>query len=65
MRCRRRYWESKGFVVTLTARVLNLAALAFTLMVSAVLLLWVDYAGLQAECLRRDECNVWDVRIAH
>ena len=51
--------------MTLTARVLNLAALAFTLAVSAVLLLWVDYAGLQAECLRRDECNVWDVRMAH
>ena len=25
-----RYWEEKGFVVMLTARVLNLAALAFT-----------------------------------
>ena len=47
--------------MTLAARVLNLAALAFTILVSGVLLLGVDYSKLKKECLRKDECNVWEV----
>lgn len=56
-----RYWEEKGFAVILTARVLNLAALVFTVVASGVLLLWVDYAALHAQCLQQDTCNLWDV----
>lgn len=58
-----RYWEEKGFVVILVARILNLAALAFTIFASGVLLLGVDYSALHAECLKKDTCNVWDVAV--
>ena len=29
---------------------------------SDVLLLYVDWGALQAECLRRDTCDIWEVR---
>ena len=31
---------------------------------SAVLLLYVNWGGLQAECLKRDTCDIWEVRVA-
>ena len=58
-----RYWEEKGFAVILVARILNLAALAFTIFACGVLLLGVDYSALHAECLKKDTCNVWDVAV--
>ncbi|KAI3424722.1 hypothetical protein D9Q98_008111 [Chlorella vulgaris] len=58
-----RYWEEKGFVVMLTSRVLNLLALAFSVVMSALLLLYVDWGALQAECLRRDTCDIWEAAI--
>lgn len=127
-RCR--YWEGKGFAVILTARLLNLLALAFTGAVglqgqggsgscrskiaservvcsksnnisssscflsvhgmpvilsfschlptnrllcassstaaagmSALLLLYVNWGALQAECLRKDTCDIWEVSV--
>lgn len=61
-----RYWEEKGLVVIITARVLNLLALGFTIAMSAALLLGVNwYALLHAPCLRADQCDIWDVAIRH
>ncbi|GAB4821600.1 hypothetical protein N2152v2_008646 [Parachlorella kessleri] len=56
-----RYWEQKGFVVMVLSRVLNLAALGFTVAMSALLLLVVDWRALQAECLKRDTCDLMEV----
>ena len=58
-----RYWEEKGFFVILVARILNLAALAFTIFASGVLLLGIDYSALQNECLKKETCNLWDVAV--
>lgn len=110
-----RYWEGKGFGVILTARVLNLLALAFTgahgsrcrgevadccccrrlckmrwalstaaapfqhhpgslltslpqsppvaAGMSALLLLYVNWGALQAECLRKDTCDIWEASL--
>lgn len=60
-----RYWEEKGFAVMLTARVLNLLALLFTVGMSALLLLYVNWGALQADCLKRDTCDIWEVAIRH
>lgn len=60
-RRRRRYWEAKGFGVMLLSRLLNLAALGFTVLMSALLLLYVNWGALQAECLRRDTCDLMQV----
>jgi len=57
------YWEEKGFAVILTARILNIAALVFTVFASGMLLLWVDYSALKAPCIKDDTCNLWDVAI--
>jgi hypothetical protein len=46
------------------SRVLNLAALGFTVFMSAVLLLYVNWGALQSECLRRDTCDIMEVRRA-
>jgi autophagy-related protein 9 len=56
-----RYWEEKGFTVILVARVLNLTALLFTIVASGVLLLGIDYSKIHAECLKTEECTLWDV----
>lgn len=58
-----RYWEEKGFFVVLSARLLNLAALAFTILSSGFLLLGFDYSALNADCLKKDECGLWDVAV--
>lgn len=57
-----RYWEAKGFAVMLLSRLLNLAALGFTVAMSALLLLYVKWGALQAECLRKDTCDLMEVR---
>ncbi|KAG7667053.1 hypothetical protein Ndes2526B_g04460 [Nannochloris sp. 'desiccata'] len=56
-----RYWEEKGFTVILVARILNLTALLFTIVASGILLLGIDYSALHAECLKTEECTLWDV----
>lgn len=55
------YWEQKGLAVILTARVLNLLALAFTIAISTVLLLFVDWGALSSDCIIQETCDVWDV----
>lgn len=42
-----RYWHEKGFLNILVGRLLNLAALGFTLVFSAFLLLAVDWRALR------------------
>ena len=58
-----RYWDEKGLAVALTSRLLNLAALAFTIATSALLLLFVDWAALHADCIRADSCDIWDAAV--
>lgn len=45
----------------LLSRLLNLAALGFTVLMSALLLLYVNWGALQAECLRKDTCDIMEV----
>ena len=54
----RRYYEEKGFAVILVSRILNLLALAFTIMFSAFLLLFVKWRALHSECILRDTCDI-------
>ena len=61
MRCR--YWSEKGLTVVIATRVLNLAALAFTIAISAFLLLLFDWRALRSECLRSDACDIADVAV--
>jgi len=56
-----RYWEGKGFTVILVARILNLTALLFTIVASGILLLSIDYSAIHSECLKTEECTLWDV----
>ena len=53
-----RYYEEKGFAVILVSRILNLLALAFTIMFSAFLLLFVKWRALHSECILRDTCDI-------
>jgi len=53
-------------VVILTSRLLNLAALAFTICFSAFLLLGVDWSALHAQCLMahdRGSCDILTVAV--
>lgn len=56
-----RYYEGKGFASILIARVLNIAALGFTVAFSGVLLLWVDWGALHAQCVHDDTCDIASV----
>lgn len=50
----------------LTSRLLNLAALAFTIVFSSFLLLGVDWGALHAQCLMahdRDSCDILSVAV--
>jgi hypothetical protein len=58
---RHRYWEEKGLAVAVVSRLLNLLALAFTVCMSAFLLLLVNWSGLRDECIRADTCDIWEV----
>ena len=53
-----RYYEEKGFAVILVSRILNLLALAFTIVFSAFLLLIVKWRALHSECILRDTCDI-------
>ena len=53
-----RYYEEKGFAVILVSRILNLLALAFTIVFSAFLLLFVKWQALHSECILRDTCDI-------
>lgn len=44
-------------------RILNLSALAFTIAISAFLLLLFDWRALQKQCLRDDSCDIGHVAI--
>ena len=43
------------------SRVLNLLALGFTVAFSAVLLLFVRWDALRAECIMKDTCDISEV----
>lgn len=62
MQTAHRYYEEKGFQVILVSRVLNLLALGFTVAFSAVLLLFVRWDALRAECILKDTCDISEVR---
>lgn len=53
-----RYWHEKGLAVIVTARLLNLAALAFTAGFSALALLVVQWGALGAPCIREGTCDI-------
>lgn len=59
-----RYWEEKGFYSIVTARILNIIALAFTILASGFLLVGLDRQALrEATCLWHGECRFWDVAV--
>ena len=58
-----RYYEEKGFAVSLVSRILNLLALAFTIAFSAFLLLSVKWGALHSECILRDTCDISEVSL--
>lgn len=58
-----RYYEEKGFSVILAARVLNVLALAFTVMFSGFLLLSVKWSALHSECVVAGTCDIAAVAI--
>jgi autophagy-related protein 9 len=59
-----RYWEEKGFYSIVTARILNIIALAFTILASGFLLVGLDRRALrEATCLWHGECTFWDVAV--
>lgn len=57
-----RYYEEKGFSVILAARVLNVLALAFTVIFSGFLLLSVKWSALHSECVVAGTCDIAAVR---
>lgn len=59
-----RYYEEKGFGVIVTARLLNVLALGFTVVFSGFLLLSVKWAALQSECVVAGTCDIAEVRFA-
>eukprot|EP00873_Tetraselmis_striata_P025309 jgi/Tetstr1/445573/TSEL_033346.t1 len=56
-----RYYVEKGFVVMVTTRLLSIAALAFTIVFSATLLLAVDWDALHLPCIIERKCDIMDV----
>jgi hypothetical protein len=55
------YYVEKGYWVAITARVTNLVAIGFTAIFTGFLVLWVDWAALDSECLHNDSCDILDV----
>ena len=53
-----RYWDERGFTTIVLARVLNLAALGFTVVLSGFLLIWVDWRALSSDCVKADTCDI-------
>ena len=60
-----RYYEEKGFGVILAARLLNVLALAFTVIFSGFLLLSVKSRALQSECVVAGTCDIADVNTTY
>ncbi|WIA21708.1 hypothetical protein OEZ85_000874 [Tetradesmus obliquus] len=62
-----RYWHDKGLTTILVGRLLNLTALAFTILFSGCLLLAVNWAALRSECLVPHDphasCDILDVAL--
>lgn len=59
--CGYRYYEEKGFGVIVTARLLNVLALGFTVVFSGFLLLSVKWRALQSECVVAGTCDIAEV----
>ncbi len=59
-----RYWQEHGLATILVSRLLNLAALLFTVAFSGFLLLAVDWGALRAQCVADNTCNIAQVRSA-
>lgn len=59
--CKCRYYEEKGFGVIVTARLLNVLALGFTIVFSGFLLLSVKWRALQSECVVAGTCDIAEV----
>lgn len=60
-----RYWQEKGFAAIVASRILNLGALAFTIVMATFLLLIFDRHGLKAQCLLDDTCDMATVAVKH
>lgn len=56
-----RYHQDKGFQVILVSRILNLLALGFTIVFSALLLLCVRWNEFHAQCIEEDTCDISEV----
>ena len=56
-----RYYEEKGFGVIVTARLLNVLALAFTVVFSGFLLLSVKWRALHSDCVVAGTCDIAEV----
>lgn len=61
LRCR--YWQEKGFAAIVASRILNLGALAFTIVMATFLLLLFDRQGLKAPCLLEETCDIATVAV--
>lgn len=60
-----KYWQEKGFAAIVASRILNLGALAFTIVMATFLLLIFDRHGLKAQCLLDDTCDMATVAVKH
>ncbi len=58
-----RYWHDKGMTNILVSRLLNLAALAFTILCSSFLLLFVDWGALSDPCIHAGTCDILSVAL--
>lgn len=56
-----RYHREQGLFPYLSSRLCNLAALAFTILCSFVLLLAVDWRAIHDPCVRERTCDLSDV----
>jgi hypothetical protein len=60
-----RYWQDKGFAAIIAARLVNLAALGFTIAMAGFLLLVVNFSGLKDPCLQDhdNKCDISDAAL--
>lgn len=58
-----RYWQENGFAAIVAARLVNLAALAFTIAMAGFLLLVVNFSGLKDPCLHDNKCDIADAAL--
>lgn len=55
---RTRYWHGRGLAAIWFAGLLNVLALAFTIVFSTFLLLFVNWSALHSECIVNDTCDI-------